>query len=149
MNADSLTKQVSVFLENKSGRLAEVCRVLANAAINIRGLCIAETSDFGILRLIVNDPGQALKTLREAGFAVGEAHVLALQVPDRPGGLSGVLELLKDKSINVEYMYAMLTQHEGQALILFRVADEQIEATLAALEEGKIGVVPGEQVYGL
>jgi hypothetical protein len=89
---DKLTKQVSVFLENKSGRLRDVCRALGEAGINIRALCIADTSDFGILRLILDDPAAALEVLLEQGFSVGETTVLAVQIPDHPGGLGSVLQ---------------------------------------------------------
>jgi hypothetical protein len=149
MGSEVLTRQVSVFLENKSGRLAEVCRILAQANINIRGLCVAETSDFGILRLIVSDPEQAVASLKASGFAVGEAHVLALEVQDKPGGLAGVLEKLDEAEINVEYMYAMVTTAASEAVVLFRVVDEQIEATLRILEANNVHVLPSEHVYSL
>ena len=105
-----LTKQVSVFLENKSGRLADVCRTLGEHGINIRALCIADTSDFGILRLIVNRPDDATTILRDAGFSVGETNVIAVQIPDVPGGLGMALALLEGAGVNVEYMYAFFTR---------------------------------------
>ncbi|MCD6351797.1 MAG: ACT domain-containing protein, partial [Armatimonadetes bacterium] len=89
-------KQVSIFLENKAGRLADVCTLLGQEGINIRAFCIADTSDFGILRLIVNDPDRAAEALRQAGHAVSETDVLVAQLEDRPGGLAAVLEALRD-----------------------------------------------------
>ena len=99
-------KQISVFLENKSGRLAEVTRTLGKHDINIRALSIADTTDFGILRLIVNKPADANRILREEGFMVSETEVIAVDVPDRPGGLADVLEMLGKVGVNIEYLYA-------------------------------------------
>ena len=107
-------EQISVFLENKTGRLAEVTRCLAVASINIRALSLADTSDFGILRLIVNDPAKAKSTLRECGFTVGVNTVIAVEVPDHPGGLDKILTLLEESEINVEYTV------EGQGISLDR-----------------------------
>jgi hypothetical protein len=87
-----MVKQISLFLENKKGRLAKVCRTLGDAEINIRALSIADTADFGVLRLIVNDPQKAYAILKEKGFAVDITDVLAVEVPDEPGGMAGVLE---------------------------------------------------------
>ena len=117
--------------------------------INIRALCIADTSDFGILRLIVNDPARATSVLQEAGFSVGSTSVIALQIPDRPGGLGWVLEKLEAASINVEYMYAFFVRREGDAVVLFRVADEMIESTVALLEQDGIPILTAEEVYTL
>ena len=146
---EKVTKQVSVFLENKSGRLAEVCQVLGDAGVNMRALCIADTSDFGILRLIVDDPGRATTILQESGFGVGEADVLALVVPDRPGGLASVLALLRDANVNVEYMYAFFITVDGDAVVLFRIDDEQIASTVALLEDKGVRTLRAEEVYAL
>ena len=101
-------KQLSIFLENRSGRLHEVTEVLGRAGINIRALSLADTSDFGILRLIVDRPEDAYRILREEGFTVRESEVMAVEVSDQPGGLSEVLEIFRDGGINVEYMYAFV-----------------------------------------
>src|SRR5512143_764081 len=101
-------EQIYVFLENKAGRLAEVTRILGDAGINIRALSLADTSDFGILRLIVNDREKANAVLKENGFTVSKTEVVAVEVPDRPGGLSQILQTLDNNSINVEYMYAFV-----------------------------------------
>jgi hypothetical protein len=146
---DKLTKQVSVFLENKSGRLLDVCQALGVANLNIRALCIADTSDFGILRLIVDDPERALTDLREQGFSVGETHVLAVRIPDHPGGLGAVLENLRNLEMNVEYMYAFFTRVEGQAVVVFRVGDDQIPRVVAALEGAGVTIMPAKDVYAI
>jgi hypothetical protein len=146
---DKLTKQVSVFLENKSGRLLDVCQALGVAGINIRALCIADTSDFGILRLIVNNPDGAVQDLTGQGFSVGETAVLAVQVPDQPGGLGAVLENLRNLAINVEYMYAFFTRVEGQAVVVFRVGDDQMERVVAALEGAGVAIMPAKDVYAI
>lgn len=144
---DKLTKQVSVFLENKSGRLAEVCQTLGANSVNIRALCIADTSDFGILRMIVDAPEVATKCLRDGGFSVGETDVLAVEIVDVPGGLGGVIAMLGE--INVEYMYAFFTTVEGNAVVVFRVADEELPSVMKILDENSIRVLPAQSVYSL
>lgn len=146
---EKLTKQVSIFLENKSGRLAEVLQALGNAGLNIRALCIADTSDFGILRLILDDPEQALEILLENGFSVGETQVLAVQIPDVPGGLAGVLDNLQGLEVNVEYMYAFVTRLEERAVVVFRVADDQIGLVVEALEAGGVTIMSAQDVYAI
>ncbi len=131
-------KQISVFLENKSGRLAAVARLLADNGFNIRALSIADTSDFGILRLIVNDPARAYQVLKDAGFTVSETEVLAVEVPDRPGGLAGVLDLLHDTGINIEYLYAFVSKSGGNALVLLKV--EALERAVEVLGANGIQV---------
>ena len=108
-------EQISVFLENKSGRLAEVMRVLGAAQVNIRALSIADTSDFGILRIIVNDKEKALDVLKANNFTVSKTDVVAVEVPDSPGGLSKILDLLEAQKVNVEYMYAFIERHADNA----------------------------------
>ncbi len=149
MSSEVLTKQVSVFLENKSGRLAEVCQTLGEHEINIRALCIADTSDFGILRLIVDKPDAAVEVLQDKGFSVGSTGVLALRVPDVPGGLGGVLAYLQTRDVNVEYMYAFFITVEGDAVVLFKVADAILDSTLALLSDSNIPVLAPEEVYNL
>ena len=118
-----MAKQISVFLENKSGRLAHVTKVLGDAGINIRALTIADTSDFGILRLIVNDPVKAYKILKEAGFTVSETEVIAVRMPDSPGGLASVLDQMSEENLNIEYLYAFLGMTGNDALVIFKVED--------------------------
>ncbi|MCG8403398.1 MAG: ACT domain-containing protein [Firmicutes bacterium] len=138
-------KQISVFLENKSGRLAQVTRVLGDNGINIRALSIADTTDFGILRLIVNDPDSAYLTLKDAGFTVSTTDVIAVEVKDEPGGLSNVLEILQQQNINIEYLYAFLQKSTNAALVVFRV--EQLEQAIKALQDNNISVLEGSRVY--
>jgi len=140
-------EQISIFLENKAGRLAEVTKVLSETGVNIRALSLADTSDFGILRLIVDDNEKAKKALKEHGFTVGKTDVVAVEVEDRPGGLSQILDVLSKKSINVEYMYAFV-QHSGKdAVIIFRFDD--IDAAVKLLQENNVRVLEGKTVYTL
>lgn len=136
-------EQLSIFLENKVGRLAEVTEVLASSDINIRTLSLADTSDFGILRLIVNDHEKAKAALKEAGFTVGLTSVVAVEVPHKPGGLNSILHLLGKKGINVEYMYAFMQKGEN-AVLIFRL--NRPDAGLEALKEAGIPILSTEQV---
>lgn len=142
-----MAKQISVFLENKAGRLAHVTRVLGEAAINIRALSIADTSDFGILRLIVSEPDKAYKILKEAGFTVSETEVIAVQVPDSPGGLATVLEQMSEENLNIEYLYAFLGTSENDALVIFKVED--IEKARKAFVERGIKFLDEKSLYKL
>ncbi|MBW2565571.1 MAG: ACT domain-containing protein [Deltaproteobacteria bacterium] len=140
-------EQISVFLENRAGRLAEITRVLGEAGVSIRALSLADTSDFGILRLIVNDNDKAKAALKEHGFTVGITNVVAVEVEDRPGGLNHILEILSKEDINVEYMYAFV-QHTGEyAVIIFRFDD--IDAAVKILLDNNIKVLEGKTVYTL
>lgn len=136
-------EQLSIFLENKVGRLAEVTEVLASADINIRTLSLADTSDFGILRLIVNDHEKAKAALKEAGFTVGLTSVVAVEVPHKPGGLNSILHLLGKKGVNVEYMYAFMQKGEN-AVLIFRF--NRPDAALEVLKEMDIPTLSTEQV---
>ena len=140
-------KQISVFLENKSGRMAEVGSTLAEENINIRALSIADTTDFGILRLIVSNPERAFSVLKQAGFTVSETEVIAVAVPDRPGGLARVLGILADGGVNLEYLYAFLGQQQQDALVVFRVDD--IPLAHKVLNGAGIELLPSRQVYEL
>ncbi len=140
-------EQISIFLENKAGRLADVARVLAESGVNIRALSLADTSDFGILRLIVSDIDKAKQVLKMNGFTVGRTTVVAVEVEDTPGGLSRILDLLSSQGINVEYMYAFVQQSGANAILIFRF-DRTDQAIEALLKEG-IPIVPGDKVYGL
>jgi hypothetical protein len=140
-------KQISLFMENRTGRLADVARTLGAAGVNIRALSLADTSDFGILRLIVNDVDGALRVLRETGHTVTITDVVAVEVGDRPGGLAHVLEVLESAGINVEYMYAFVEKATDKAVVVFRF--EKIDQALAALQAGGISVLPAATVYSL
>lgn len=128
-------KQITVFLENKSGRLAKVTRLLGDQGINIRALTIADTADFGILRLIVPAPERALAFLKSQGFAVSETEVIAVRVPDEPGGLAGVLDLMERNQINIEYMYAFVGKSGADAVVVFRVDDTGIDRAINLLQQ--------------
>ena len=140
-------EQISVFLENKAGRLAEVTGILSEANVNIRALALADTSDFGVLRLIVDDNIKALEALKNRGFTVGRTDVLAVEVEDRPGGLHRILDMLNKAKINVEYMYAFV-QHTGKnAVMIFRF--DNIDDAIRVLEEHNVKVINGKKVYTL
>jgi hypothetical protein len=140
-------EQISIFLENKSGRLAEVTDILARNNINIRALSLADTADFGIFRLIVNDPGRATTLLKESGFTVGKNEVVAVVVPDRPGGLAGILGTLQGKNINVEYMYAFVQKSEGNAVLIFRFDDA--DKAIAVLSQSGVRVLGSSEMQKL
>lgn len=140
-------KQISVFLENKSGRLSEVTRILGDRGLNIRALSLADTTNFGILRLIINEPDEALKVLKDQGFTVSETEVLAVEIPDVPGGLAAVLEILVGEAINIEYTYAFVGKNHGNALVVFKVED--IDRAIRSLRAKDIHLLTGEEVYKL
>ncbi len=140
-------KQISVFLENKSGRLSEVTRILGDRGLNIRALSLADTANFGILRLIINEPDEAVKVLKEQGFTVSETEVLAVEIPDVPGGLAAVLEILVGEAINIEYTYAFVGKSQENALVVFKVED--IDRAIRALQAKNIRLLTGEEVYKL
>jgi hypothetical protein len=123
-------EQIAVFLENKSGRLAEITATLAAEHINIRALSVADTADFGILRLIVDDVEKAKTTLKSNGFTVGITNVVAVEVADKTGGLAGVLKTIEEEQLNVEYMYAFVNRTGENAVLIFRfdTMDKAIEA---------------------
>ena len=140
-------KQISIFLENRVGRLQEVADVLTKNEINIRALSLADTSDFGILRLIVNKPDEATEILRGSGFTVRENDVIAAEVEDRPGGLARILGLFSSGDISVEYMYAFVERKTDNAVMIFRV--ESIPRAIEALKDAGIALLSNEDVCGL
>lgn len=127
--------QISIFLENRSGGLADVIDALARSAIDIKALALADMADFGILRLIVEDPDQTRKVLKDAGFTVDKTPVVAVKVPDHPGGLSETLHALKKRGINVEYMYSAARKVGEHAIVIFRI-DETGQAREALQAAG-------------
>lgn len=142
-----MVKQISVFLENKEGRLAEVTKTLAESGINIRAMSIADTTDFGILRLIVNDPELANKVLNDAEFTVIVKEVLAVGISDEPGALSKVLSIFQKADIAIEYMYAFAGKVGGKALVIFKVSDN--EKATEVLKQNGISVMEAEELYNL
>ncbi len=139
--------QISVFLENKSGRLAEVTHALAQAGVNIRALSLAETIDYGVLRLLVDKPKEARKALSEAGFTVTETEVIGVEMPDKPGGLASIVDLLTKKGLNIEYLYAFVGQRGANAVVIFRMDD--VPAAVAALKEGGAHVLSAEELSAI
>jgi hypothetical protein len=140
-------KQVSVFLENRAGRLDEVADLLGDSGINIRALSLADTSDFGILRLIVNQPDSAYEVLHGAGFTTRFTEVVAVEVPDKPGGLGQVLKIFTDCGLNVEYLYAFVEKRGEGAVVIFRV--EEIDRAIGILQQRGVKLLTGEEVYSL
>lgn len=116
--------QISVFLENRTGQLAQITRLLADAGIDIRALSIAETSDYGLARMIVDDSYKASSILLQHGDILSMTPVFAVEVPDRPGGLAEVLGVLAAEGVDVEYMYSLFTHEAGTAYMVFRVEDD-------------------------
>jgi hypothetical protein len=140
-------EQISIFIENKAGRLAKISRILSESGINIRALSLADTSDFGILRLIVNDVEKAQSALKGCGFTVNKTEVVAVEVPDRPGGLSHILNVLDSEHINVEYMYAFGERSGGNAVIVFRFDDT--DKAIETLTGSGVLILEGERLYSM
>jgi hypothetical protein len=132
-------KQISVFLENNAGRLGEVTRVLAKAGINIRAISIADTADFGILRLIVDKSQEAVKALTGEGFTTRISDVVAVEINDSPGSLAQVMELFQKAQVNIEYLYASLEGKTGKAVVIFKM--ENFEKGLKLVEENGLSMV--------
>ncbi|MDR3303764.1 MAG: amino acid-binding protein [Treponema sp.] len=132
-------RQISVFLENNAGRLGAVTRILAGAGVNMRAISIADTADFGILRLIVDDNDKAMRALNDAGLTTRESDVAAVEIDDAPGGLARVMELFQQSGANIEYLYATLENKVGKAIIIFKLAEH--EQGLALLKENGLSIV--------
>ena len=137
--------QLSVFAENKPGHMIAPCRLLAAAGVNIRALCLADTQRYGILRMIVSPWQEAAKLLEDAGFMVKATEVLAVEVPDRPGGLAEVLTALEGTPINIEYMYAFPFGRRENAVLVFRFND--MDAALQQLQSAGINLVGRKELW--
>ncbi|MDR2803344.1 MAG: amino acid-binding protein [Treponema sp.] len=129
-------RQISIFLENNAGRLAEVTRCLADASINLRAISIADTAEFGILRIIVDKQDEAVETLIEAGFTIRETDVLVTEIDDEPGSLAKLMELFREKNVNIEYLYASLKGQAGRAVMIFKL--NSLESGLKIIQENGI-----------
>ena len=138
-------QQLSLFLENKPGQLMEPCRLLARAGVNIRTLALADTQEFGILRLIVSDWQKAAEILRNAGYVLNLTEVLAVEVPDRPGGLVHLLETIENSGANIEYMYAFTSGRQDKAVLIFRF--ERPDEAIELLQVAGINVLESVEVY--
>ena len=140
-------KQISIFVENKPGRLSAVTQLLSEHGIDIRALSIADTKDFGILRLIVNNPDKACEVLKEADCTVSITNVIAIGINDKPGGLAAAMDVLYSANISVEYMYAFISKTDNEAYVILRVQNNEVAAS--ALEEKGFKVLSPEDVYDM
>ncbi len=138
-----IIKQLSVFLENKSGRLTEVTRTLQEENINISAFSIADTADYGILRMIASDPDRADESLKNKGFSVHNTQVVCLVVPNEPGGLFRALDILSKSKISIEYMYAFANQNSASVII----RSNPIEETIRVLQDHKMELVSASDIY--
>ena len=142
-----MIKQISIFVENKFGRLASIIDVLGKSNIDISALSIADTTDFGILRMIVNDPEKAYCVLRENNFTVRITKVIAVEIDDTPGSMAEVLKKLNDQGIEVEYMYAFLGNISGNALVILKIDDPEKVEKISQMDGVKL--IPADEVYKL
>lgn len=140
-------EQIAVFLENKSGRIAEVTSILAEAGINIRALSLADTIDFGVLRLIVDNIQQAEGVLKENNFTIKKTRVIAVEVEDKPGGLHKLMALIGKTNLNVEYMYAVVQQSMNNAVMVFRF--ENTDEALKVLGENDVTIIDSQRLLSL
>jgi len=140
-------KQISVFLENKIGRLAEITKILGNEGVNIRALSIADTAEFGILRMIVSQPEETRSILEKSGFTVLETKVIVVEVADRPGGLAQILEILAKVNLNVEYLYAFVSPKGKNALVVLKI--EKLVEAVELLTKEKVKILTPEEISKL
>ena len=140
-------QQLSIFLENKPGALKQAIKALSDANVNIRAMSLADTEDFGILRLIANDNNTAINALQEVGFIVQLTDVVAVEVPDRPGGLYEILSILSQQEINTEYAYAFIARNSDKAITIFRFT--QTDEGIKLLTEKGVSIIPGERLYSM
>ncbi len=142
-----IIKQLSIFVENKKGRLAELTSLLQKAEVDIRALCISDTKDFGIFRLIVNKPDVAEKVLKENGCTVALTDVLTIRIDDQPGGLASPMKVLSDNDISVEYMYAFISKEINSAYVIIRVDNNDV--AIKVLNDNGVHMVSAEDVYNM
>lgn len=132
-------RQLSVFIENKSGRVSEVTGILGDADVNIRGFSVSDTADYGILRLVVGDPDTGIRVLRDAGFTVKDNDVICIDLPDVPGGLAGVLKIVSDAGVNIEYVYSLVSTY-----VVINVAD--CDRAITLLKDQPVRLVDQEEI---
>ena len=142
-----LIKQISVFVENKKGRLYSLTKALADNGIDLKALSISDTSEFGILRCIVSDPQKALRIVKDAGFTASVTEVLGIEVEDEPGGLAKVMDILNQNDISVEYLYSFVGTRSDNALIIFRV--EETEKAFELLKNSGLKILTEEMIYNI
>jgi len=138
--------QMSVFVENNKGRLYNLCRVLGEHKINIKALTLAETPEFGIVRLVVNKAEEALKIVKENGFIATIADIVAVEVSDDPGGLAAALKVLADNNINIEYMYGFVEKQTEKALMVFKFEDKDTDKAIEVLQKNKVSILSKESL---
>lgn len=138
-------EQISIFLENRVGRLVTVTRALKDANINIRAMSLADTSDFGILRLVVSEPDKAKVLLKDLGFTLGSTSVVAVEVTDQPGGLDNILSLISTQDISIEYMYAFVQKDPDKATLIFRF--DKTDKALELLSNAGIHILTAKELY--
>jgi hypothetical protein len=142
-----LIKQISIFIENKSGRLAEITELFGKNGVNILALSIADTTDFGILRLIVSNPAEAERIVKESGLTAKATDVIGISIPHVPGGLASALAVLNANGISIEYMYAFVTRSENDAMVIVKVADNF--AAVKTLTEAGISMLSASDIAAL
>jgi len=140
-------EQLSVFVENKPGKLVEALEALADAEVDLRALSLADTSDFGILRVIVDKPEKALEVLNNAGFLVKSNNVLAVVIGDKPGGLAYVVRILSEAGVDIEYTYAFVAHSRDHAYVIIRVDNN--EAAVKILTKNDITLLTAKEMYGM
>lgn len=140
-----IIKQISIFVENKKGRLAEITKIISDAKVDIRALSIADTTDFGILRLIVNEPDKAAEALKAQGITVSVTNVIAVGINDTPGAFSVPMQILADADIDVEYLYAFITRKSEKAYVILRVADN--DAAAKVLSDNGVEILSEEEFH--
>ena len=140
-------KQLSIFLQNRMGSLSKPLEVLSDADVNIRAMCMADTSEFGILRLVVDNPEKGKEALEENNYLVKLTEIIGVEMNDAPGGLTSVLKVIRDNEIDLEYLYAFAHDKAGKAILLLHADD--LDRLIKALEDNGIVIVPAEEVYNL
>ena len=140
-------KQLSIFLQNKMGSLAKPLEVLTVADVNIRAMCMADTSEFGILRLVVDNPEKGKEALEQNNFLVKMTEIIGVEMNDAPGGLTSVLKIIRDNNIDLEYLYAFTHDKADKAILLLHADD--IDKLIEVLQNSNITIVPSEEVYNL
>lgn len=141
--------QLSIFLENKEGRMLNTLDIIEELNINIRALSIADTSEFGILRLVVTDPSKVKEELEKRGFIVKITKVIAVAINDEPGGLNQILRILDNNNINLEYLYAFVEQKTYAAIVILKLEDKEMEKGLKVLKEGNANIISPEKIYSM
>ena len=139
--------QISVFLENRKGRLYDVCLLLGKNKINIRALTIAETEKFGVLRIVVDKPDKAIQILKKNGFVANLTDIVAVEVQDKPGGLAAILKILTLNNINLEYMYGFVEKSSDKALLVFRFDDP--DKAITVFKKNKIKIIGSKEIKEL